>query len=571
MIKVLSAIFFSAIDFSIILLSIAALWVLSTGGGMYQLFGIPISAYSAQNPLTFLFVLSVLRYSIGKSFPFVGIKKFALTTVSSATDRVCQYSYTRLTSLSQQSANRIALILILISVLIKVFNVWNYYGFFNGDDVEVHLMTLSKLFNFESSTWNLRNPFFPMMFIFPAQAAIKALGISEPFYFVAAGRFVGVIVSALSCWLVYKIASLEFKSTPAGLFALFLFAFSSLHIAFASSEEPRILSSFFILLSVLFLMKKDGKTWPIILSAVSLAISASMRFSELIFIVPIISYLVLDRRTKDAVVIAFVFIVACASILGISDFLYWGSPFYSLWNIVDYTLVKKLSSRGYEPFYQYLRVSEWSNYFLFLLFLLSFKLKNWKLLSLAIIPLLLLSTLPHKESRYLVPIIPFVAILAGATVWQLLGIFQDRVTQNSNKLLSFITPTVLLFLFCGSFLYEASGFRFRRSESAVDAARYIRQKGNVAHIAFQQAWKSGLLIYLPRTTVIEDVSPESFLSQTDRDGKPLLESVEYVAMEQKSIAEHDYETAIMQHGFTEVHFTNRRDRQGEYRLFAKLK
>ena len=169
------------------------------------------------------------------------------------------------------------------------------------------------------------------------------------------------------------------------------------------------------------------------------------------------------------------------------------------------------------------------------------------------------------------PIIPFVAILAGATVWQLLEIFQDRVTQNSNKLLSFITPTVLLFLFCGSFLYEASGFRFRRSESAVDAARYIRQKGNVAHIAFQQAWKSGLLIYLPPTTVIEDVSPESFLSQTDRDGKPLLESVQYVAMEQKSIAEHDYETAITQHGFTEVYFSNRRDRQGEYRLFAKLR
>jgi hypothetical protein len=569
MITLLGRIFFALIDVLLILLSIIALWIIFTGGGMYQLFDISISAYSAQNPLTFLFILSVLRYSVGRNFPFLSIRSFALTDVPSAAGRICQYAHTQLTSLSQQSANRVALILILISVLIKALNVWNYYGFFNGDDVEVHLMTLSKLFNFEAKVWDLRNPFFPIVFIFPVQAAIKALGVSDPFYFVAAGRFVGVIFSALSCWLVYRIASLEFKSLPTGLLALFLFAFSSLHITFASSEEPRILSSFFILVSILFLTKKDGKTWPIILSAVSLGVSASMRFSELVFIVPIILYLILDKRTKDALMFTFVFVIASAAILGIADTLYWGSPFYSFWNIVDYTLVKKLSSRGYEPFYQYLKVDEYSNYLLFVLFLLSLNLKNWKLLSVAIIPILLLSTLPHKESRYLVPVIPFVAILAGAIVWRLLEILQGH--QASTRVSAFITPTVLIFLFCGSFLFEASGFRFRRSESAVDAARFLREQGNGIHVAFQQAWKSGLFIYLQPSAVIEDVSPESFLNQSDRNGKPLLESVQYIAMEKISIAEHGYESAILQHGFTQIQFANRSNRQGEYILFRKHK
>ena len=36
-------------------------------------------------------------------------------------------------------------------------------------------------------------------------------------------------------------------------------------------------------------------------------------------------------------------------VIGLSDALCWERPFYSLFAIVDYTLVQRLSSAGYEP------------------------------------------------------------------------------------------------------------------------------------------------------------------------------------------------------------------------------
>ena len=78
-----------------------------------------------------------------------------------------------------------------------------------------------------------------------------------------------------------------------------------------------------------------------------------MRFSEAIFLLPL-ALLVRERKGffKVIIVSAF-FIITELLIIGISDLLYWKKAFFTLLNHIDYTLVKGLSSHGFQPIYKY--------------------------------------------------------------------------------------------------------------------------------------------------------------------------------------------------------------------------
>jgi len=568
--KFLHPLVYAIIDPIVAALTLTVIWIVITGGGSYHLGSIRLSMSTVHNPLTALLIVSILRYSVFRSVPLFNIQKLGVSRLGVLADQFSTKAFGILSSIPRANANKVAIAIIATSVTLKILNIWFHYGFFNGDDVEVHIMTLSELFNMNIPIWTLRNPVFPMTFIFPAQAAIKALGVTDPFYFVATGRIVCTLISIVSCLLVYRIATQEFKAHAAGLLALFFFAFSRLHIDFSASEEPRTVSTCFVLLSALLLMQNQGRTKSVVASGISLAVGASLRFSELIFIAPAVLFLVSRKQTRDSILFLFVFIASAGAIFALSDFLYWGTPFYSLWNIVDYTLVKGLSSRGYQPFYHYLtHLDTWTNYCFFTLFLFSFKLFKSRLVLFVVIPLIILSALPHKEARYLIPLFPFVTILTGGAIWRLLENSHASPRNPSAGRLTILPSILLLFLLVGSFLYEAGGFRFRRSESAVDVARFLRQQSNVTSVAIEQPWKTGQEIYIPMSTTIEDIPPDSLFTKTGHGGTPLIESVQYIAMEQKTIERLGYEDSILRKGFMEVRFSDCTSRQGEYRLFAR--
>ena len=143
--------------------------------------------------------------------------------------------------------------------------------------------------------------------------------------------------------------------------------------------------------------------------------------------------------------------------------------------------VDKLSSRGYQSvLYYFFHMGQWTNIFWAALVLPAFSRKYRHIASWAIIPLVLLSILPHKEPRYLVPIIPFMAVLAGIGLWQWGG----KIVRNNRRSLpgKQLLALLLVFTVIASFLFESDRFRFRRSESAVDAARYLmKQKDRIIH------------------------------------------------------------------------------------------
>jgi hypothetical protein len=174
--------------------------------------------------------------------------------------------------------------------------------------------------------------------------------------------------------------------------------------------------------------------------------------------------------------------------------------------------------------------------------------------------------LPHKESRYLLPIIPFFSICLAAAFWNLL---RESSSASSNKLVLFFRkPHVILLLLCLGILFELDGFRVRRTESAVDIAKFINEQ-DASAAAIQQIWKTGGKIYMPRLQRIDDLIPELISDPQYLRNKISDPEIQFVALQKRDIKRYGYAELIIQCGYHEIPFPTSSDRN-EYLLFQRL-
>jgi len=265
-------------DFLIAQLTIVIIFILLAGGKTFLVGATQVQLRGIENPITFLYFLIVIRFFIDRRAPFLGIVSFNPDSLVNSCTKLCNNLYLKLSNLGSRHVFHIVIIIIGISLLIKIFNSYHFYGFFSGDDVEIHEMTFAHLFDWDTKAWNLRSPFFPMVFIYPIQAALLALGVHDPFYLVFAGRMIVVLFSILNLYLVFLIATRLFNSKAVGLLSMFFFALSKLHITMGSTELPRTIASTFILLCFWLLLLKKNQSFWIPLAGTVLAIGASIRF-----------------------------------------------------------------------------------------------------------------------------------------------------------------------------------------------------------------------------------------------------------------------------------------------------
>jgi hypothetical protein len=546
----------------------SALLILISGGTEFHWQKRLVTAYSASNLLFLITLLLPLRLLAANALPLLGIPALSLKNISKKSYSLCAEFYNALIHLERKQAWRLVLAIIVVSAAIKIANAWFYYGFISGDDVEIHEMTLSRLFHRPWPIWGIRNAFYPMVFIFPIQALLKAFGCHDPQILVFAGRMVVMLFSSFSIYLVYRITAEIAGGIQLGLLAAFFFAFSKLHVTFSGSELPRSVATCFILLGFWFLVKSATNSVAVPLAGISLGIAAATRFSELIFILPAAVFLMGEKRMRQVAILVFFFALSFFAILGISDLLYWKKAFFSLINIVNFTLVKKLSSRGYQPFYQYLSdFPHWTNFFVLAMAAFATTMKKWRIWIWALLPLGLLSLLPHKEPRYLIPVIPFMAILTAVAVFHLLGVISGvKTSARVGKIQT--KTTFFLFFFAVSMLFEMDGFRFRKSETAIDIARYLAARPARGVIALEEIWHFGGKIYLPDAADTRDVLSAD-LERTDY-GADLLtnDGLEYVAMKNQTIVRNGYEELLKKSGFSEVAFGPGKGYH-RFRLFKK--
>jgi hypothetical protein len=491
---------FVVIDCLLAILAAAIAGILITGGGQFSYAAVRVSARSIGNPLIGLVVLAILRFAFSdRAFTFYG--RMSRSRIRHGSLAALERARGIFDSLTATRARRWVLIVSLASLAVKLGNIFWYRGFYSGDDVEIHEMTLSILFHRDWPIWNLRSPVFPVGFIFPVQWLLVTLGITGTTALVIAGRIVVALFSTANVLLLFAVTLRQWKSVPIATFAALLLATSGLHVQFGSSELPRTVATTFLLAAVWFLHAREARAAAAaIFAGMLIGLAGAIRFSEIMFLAPAALTFAIERRWRRAVLIVIGGVAAYLGLLIAGDWLYWGSPFHSGKAIVQYTLVDRLSSRGYQGWHYYLSyVLVWTNPFAVLSVLVALfyggtAARRYGALWVGI-PLLLLSMLPHKEPRYLLPLLPFWCALASVGAWE--AIARLRPASRSE-----LFAAGFLALFVVGMLVEADRFRFRRSADGVAAMQFVADQQPRA-VAFDAAWAGGGRLYLGPVPLME--------------------------------------------------------------------
>jgi hypothetical protein len=465
------------------------------------------------------------------------------------------------TKLDGRTAGRIAAALILASSIAKVLNAYYYYGFCCGDDVEIHEMSFAYLFTENWLVWDIRSSVYPIGLIYPVQAAVHGVGFVEPQQLVFAGRLVVVGFSAACIYLSYRLAVRCSGMRAVGLCAVAILAVSKVFSTFSSSELPGAVAATFLVASCLLLL--DATPVRVVLASAFLGLTASLRFSEVFFIAAAVLSLAASRRWLSAAVLGILSTAFFLAIVGTADYLYWGEPFASLVRIVDFTLFRQLSSRGFQPFHYYLSSAwAWADWVLLVFLIVGVRRAPLTITIWFIIPFVCLSALPHKEARYLVPAMPFVSILAGLGVWSVFS--QDTAVRGPSECAR--RRLAVAAAFALALLLEADGFRFRRSEPAVDAVRLVARQGPARVVALERSWMAGGHLYLRGVQSLLEIE-ESHLVNASALQRFLTESgPDYVGFQRGTLADRGYDALLLRLGFIEL---DPRSPPRAYRVFAR--
>ena len=504
------------LDVLLLTFLIAVVAIVATGGGAIQISGVTIRARSVENPIWILTALVLLRYAAG-DWPILGVRRWSF---AAALERGIALMV-RVPVAAEEQLRRPVTGLAFLAVLVflmRVFLAWISPGFFSGDDVEIHEMTLGALLRKSWPVWDLRCAFFPMVFVYPAQHLALAIGWSSPDMLVFAGRTAVALLSVAAIPLTWYAARRLAPDEPRlAAVAVLLLAINKLQMSFGSSELPRPVATVFVLAAFLCAMR--GGAVQSVLAGVFLGVAVAFRFSEAVFI-PAALVTLGRRRYVARASLLLVFAAATAvAIIAVSDALYWREPLSSLAAAVDYTVLRRQSSRGYEPPWEYLKIiPAWSTYFIVTLAVAGSSRRApeaWWLW----LPIGILSLLPHKESRYLLPVIPFLCIAAARGLLWLAGwLAQGTGAVGWRRWVRELAAPVLVL----AVLHDIGGWRLPRSNEGVRLAEYLRARG-VRGIAGQDLWRLGGRPYLwPLEPVIE-VTP-TLLADSEALGTALMDA-----------------------------------------------
>ena len=364
----------------------------------------------------------------------------------------------------------------LLAVLVasvQIFLAHRYFGFVAGDDVEVLEEAFRRAIGLAYQPWAIRNLFVADVVVAPVVRLAHVLGIDDRRTLIEAASLPFIALTIVTMAAVFRIA---------GIVAAALFALHWIPLGFGSTVYPRTLATACIVIAVLIVDRRP------VLAGALLAVAFADRFSEIIFLVPLL--IVARQRWR-------VLAGAAGGVLllgGVYDWIAWGAPFRSLMNFARLTLVASdFASRvKYQsPLWYIGNVGRWCAPTLLILAWFGRRREpRWWLF--VIIPAVALSLVRHKELRYMQAIIPFLAIGAAAgfaALWER----GRRAVAVSLLAISVVWN-----------LYEIHTFR-RKSMPAVMAAQFIDRDDSIRAVAVPQAWALGGHLYFHRPLALHEV------------------------------------------------------------------
>src|SRR2546425_6496457 len=128
-------------------------------------------------------------------------------------------------------------------VLIQIFLAIRFFGFLTGDDVEIPSEAFRRATGFNYQPWDVRNLFVPDFLVAPFVYVGGLRAATIPF----------VALTALTIWLVYRLAVRWSGDERAAFAAALLFASHWISLGFGSTVYPRTLATACIVAATLLI------------------------------------------------------------------------------------------------------------------------------------------------------------------------------------------------------------------------------------------------------------------------------------------------------------------------------
>ncbi|HSY49985.1 MAG TPA: hypothetical protein VLC46_14315 [Thermoanaerobaculia bacterium] len=433
---------------------------------------------------------------------------------------------------------------------------YRYYGFLTGDDVEVLSEAFRRARGLAYAPWDVRNLFVPDVFVAPVVWLARGASTRATIF---AASLPFIALSALTIWLVFRLALRWCNDERAALVAALLFATHWIPLGFGGTVYPRTLAAACVVAAALIVDR-----WPFAAGAL-IGLAFADRFSEIVFLAPVALTVILSRRRpggaeegegppdyvrisdaeetasvvraaprpgfregvlrralplRGAAGLRMTVVLMTASLLGgclISilltvgayDWLTWGTPFASVIKFAHLTLVAPdFASRvKYQASWWYVaNLVRWCSP---VLLPLLWYARRSRAIWFIIIPLLAFSAVSHKELRYLQVLIPFLCIAAA------IGFASMR---NRRLAIALVAVAALWDL------YGVRSFA-RKSQPAVMAARWMASNQSIHSVAASQLWAFGGKLYLGEGMAMSDVgTPPESLGDVRADAVALYET-----------------------------------------------
>ena len=305
----------------------------------------------------------------------------------------------------------------MIVLTIKMAIILSHPGFITGDDVEIQEMTVGRVLGTSWPVWDLRSAVYPMTVVFPVQWIAHALGTTDIGTLVSAGRAAAATLSSALLAVLF-VAVRRAAGMPVALLAVTLASTNHLLMAFGASD-CRVQWQRSRRRGVCVRARADGGC------SACRGRACRNRRDPQVHREPV--HRSCGRAVDAGATMAArghvltVGAITAAGIIQITgDLLFWGRPFHSLINIVDYTLVQRQSSRGFQPLWEYgWNVTSWTDPVIAVLAVIGTSKRTWAIALWVWVPVVMLSALPHKEARYLLPVVPFLVTLSSMALWEL--------------------------------------------------------------------------------------------------------------------------------------------------------
>lgn len=402
-----------------------------------------------------------------------------------------------------------------VSLGIRLWLAAHFFGFLTGDDVEILEAGLRSVLHLTFVPWEIRNTLLPALLVAPMGILGKGLGIGSPMQLAWLSTVPFALLSTVNISLTYRLVLAVGGEKAAALLGSFLLGIHWLAVGYGSTVYPRTAATTCILVAAVW-AARPSQTPATCLGAGALsALAFSLRYSEVIFLLPLILLASREgspgKRLRSAAVAGAGFVLGTLLFVGLADLVEWGAPFASLKAFFEYTLVERRASALVvnQPVYWYLwRAHRWipPAAVVGLWYFRRARVPS-ALTVFVVVPLVALSLIHHKELRYLQGILPFACAIGGIC---LAGWWRD----GGRKVV-----VALLVLTMG---WSVVNIRFleKKSMAAVQAAQYLASSRTAyRRIAIQQPWAYGDQLFFPAAVgVMElpmDLRAESISKDVD--------------------------------------------------------